>query len=426
MAIDTLPPSPSGEIDHNDVRLKINEIIDEALVNRVIVTQASDFTGALSSTSEYFIDGVIDMGSQSIEVPQGGLTLTGNSFELSKLISSAAGYTMLTSPAGGSGNFIDRDFAVEVTGVGSQVYDLVGDTGFEAFEHLRINWNDCTSLGTIDNYRQGLETGTGRFGGMPQLTLAGTWVGGYFIDTSIVRSLADGAYSLFSAGAGFTMASRFRSNQNVDLPANASFLDFSAANFANPSTLQLDGCIITRNGVADAEDINITPNINEAELPSSFIENQGMKNTFVGAKLSISAEAVTTINTQGVFEVMAGAWAPTGLVHFDNPTNGQARNLGISPRDFLFVMNIILEGPQNDEVAIRVRKFDFSSTTTTTVESQVRIVNNLSGGRNVAFFNLFGSVSIDQNDYIFLEVTNNDNVGSLTAELDSFYVVTER
>ena len=400
--------------------------LPDLLDNRIMVKQASDLSGSLDSTKEYFVDGFIDMGSQPIEVPQGGLTLTGYSFDLSKLTSSVAAYTMFTSPVSGSGNIIDRDFAVEVTGAGSQVYDLVGDTGLEAIEHLRINWNNCTSLGTVDSYRQGLETGTGRFGGTPELTLAGTWVGGYFIDTSIVRNLSNGSYSLFSAGAGFVMNSRFRSNQNIDLPASASFLDFAPSNFVNPSTLQLDGCIITRDGVADAEDTNITPNIDETELISSFIANQGMKNTFVGGKLSISAEAVTTINTQGVFEVMAGTFTATSLVHFDNPTNGQARNLGVSPRDFLFIMNIILEGPQNDGVEIRVRKFDFSSTTTSTVESQVRVVNNLSGGRNVAFFNLFGSVSIDQNDYIFLEVTNNSSTGNVTAELDSFYVVTER
>jgi len=396
------------------------------LLNRVIVTQASDLSGSLDSNKEYFLDGVIDMGSQSVEIPQGGLTLTGYSFDLSKLTSSAAAYTLFTSPVSGSGNILGKDYAIEVTGAGSQVYNIVSDNGFNAFEFSRINYNDCSSLGSIDNYRQGLEVGTGRFGGTPELTLVGTWVGGYFLDTSIVRNLVDGSYSLFKAGAGFAMASRFRSNQNIDLPANASFLDFAPANFANPSTLQLDGCIITRDGVADAEDTNITPNIAESDLASSFIENQGMKNTFVGIKLSISAESETTINTQGTFEVLAGTFNAESIVHFDNPTNGQARNLGVSPRDFLFVMNIILEGPQNDEVEIRVRKFDFATTSTSTIESQTRVVNNLSGGRNVAFFNLFGHVEIDQNDYIFLEVTNNSSSGNVTAELDSFYVVAER
>ena len=397
-----------------------------SLTNRVRVTQASDLTGPLDSTKEYFLDGIIDMGSTSIEVPQGGINFTGYNFDLSKLISSAAAYTMFTSPVSGSGDFLGKDYAIEVTGAGSQVYDIVSDTGFEAFEFSRINYNNCSSLGSIDNYRQGLEVGTGRFGGKPELTLVGTWAGGYFIDTSIVRSLADGAYTLFKAGAGFTMASRFRSNQNIDLPANASFFDFSASNFANPSTLQIDGAIITRNGSLDAEDANINPNITEAELPTAFMGNQGMKNTFTGCKLAISTEVATTINTQGVFETLAGTFTATGLVHFDNPLNGQARHLGVSPRDFIFVMNMTITGVQNEEVEIRIRKFDFSSSTFSTIESQVRQVNAFAGGRDVAFFNLFTAISIDQNDYVFLEITNNSSTASLTAELDSFYVVTER
>jgi len=73
--------------------IKFTNTVDPAtgLSNRVVVTQASDFSGTLDSTKQYFIDGIIDMGSQSIEVPAGGLTITGYSFDLSKLISSATG-----------------------------------------------------------------------------------------------------------------------------------------------------------------------------------------------------------------------------------------------------------------------------------------------------------------------------------------------
>ena len=162
------------------------------LVNRITVEQASDLAGTLDSTKEYFIDGIIDMGSQQIEIPQGGLNLAGYNFDLSKLTSSATGYTMFTSPVSGSGNVLGLDYGIEVTGAGSQVYDIVSDTGFEAFEFSRINYNNCTSLGTIDNYRQGLEIGTGRFGGSPSLTLKGVWAGGYRITTSIVRALSAG------------------------------------------------------------------------------------------------------------------------------------------------------------------------------------------------------------------------------------------
>ena len=100
---------------------------------RILVQEAADLSGTLDSTVEYMIDGIIDMGTQSIEVPQGGLNLAGFNFDVSKLISSENNYTMFTSPASGSGNVLGKDYAIEVTGTNSQVYDIVSDTGFEAF-----------------------------------------------------------------------------------------------------------------------------------------------------------------------------------------------------------------------------------------------------------------------------------------------------
>jgi len=57
----------------NDIVIKNTVDPATGLSNRVVVTQASDFAGILDPTKEYFIDGIIDMGSQAIEIPSGGL-----------------------------------------------------------------------------------------------------------------------------------------------------------------------------------------------------------------------------------------------------------------------------------------------------------------------------------------------------------------
>lgn len=391
----------------------------------VIVRQASDF-GVIDSSKVYLIDGVIDMGTTSIEIPSGGISIIGFTFDVSKLISSAAGYTMFTSPIGGSGNVIGMDYAIEVTGTTSQVYDLVGDTGFEAFEFSRINYNDCTSLGTIDTYRQGLESGTGRFGGTPELTLEGTWVGGYFIDTSIVRGLTDGAYSLYKAGVSFSMASRFRSNQNLDLNANVAFFDFSPSNFVNPSTVQLEGCLVTRNGVQDATDTTIIPNMPVGDIVSNFMGNIGLPNTFVGGMLNITTEVATTIGSSSTFFDLAGTWAASDLQHFDSPSNGQLRHLGTTPREYKLTADLTIESNTNNEIAIRVRKWDDSAASFIDVFTQTRQVNALVGTRDVAFFTLRIGLTLDQNDYIFLQVANNSAANDATVETDSFYTIEER
>ena len=367
-------------------------IIDLVLENRIPITQsnaASILGSALDSTKEYFIDGIIDLTglSVNIEIPQGGLEIKGYSFDTSKIICSDASYTLFTSPVSGSGNLLGQDFAIEITGSTSQVFNVVSDTGFEAIEFNRVNYNDCTSRGTIDNYRQGLETGTGYFGGTPELTLAGVWLGGYFIDTSIVRSLTDGVYSLFKAGTGFSMASRFRSNQNIDLPASASFFDFAPSQFTNPSTVQIDGAIISRDGVFDATDSNLTPNMTEGDLSSNWKNNNGMPNTFEGGSIGVSSETTTTINTQGVFEILlAGSWSTLDLQHFDNPSAGQLRHLGNTPREYKIIADLTVEGGSNDVLTIQITKYDDSAASTSSVIQQTRQVNALVGGRDVAFF----------------------------------------
>ncbi len=396
------------------------------LNGRVRVTQASDF-GVIDSTKEYFLDGIIDFTGTglSIEVPSGGIYITGYNFDTSGLKCTDAAYTLFTSPVGGSGNILFKDFLIDIQGAGSEVYDIVGDTGFEAIEVDRVNFNNCVSLGTVDAYRQGLETGTGRFGGTPELTLAGTWVGGYFIDTSIVRTLSNAAFSLYKAGTAFVMNSRFRSNQNIDLPALASFVDFAPANFVNPSTLQLEQCIITRNGVADAGDSNLTPNISASDLESSWTSNNGLTNTFEGGRANVTVEVTTTI-VQNVFTDLLGTWTASGLQHFDSPSNGQLRHLGNSPREYKVLTSVVLEGNQNDIVTIKIVKFDSSATSFSDVETQTRTINQLQGSRNVGFFNLFAVVTLDQNDYVKVQVTDTSGSNDVTAEIDAFLIVDER
>ena len=409
------------------VQTNFTELYTQFEGSLIVVKQASDLSGTLDSTKAYFIDGVIDMGSQSIQVPAGGLNLFGYSFDVSKLTSSAPNYVMFSSPAGGSGNMLGQDYAVEVTGINSVVYDLTSATGFDAFEFSRINYNNCTSLGEITNYRQGLESGTGRFGGQPQLTLSGTWVGGYFIDTSIVRSMVDGAYSLFKAGAGFQMNSRFRSNMNIDLPASASFFDFAAAQFPNPSTVQIEGAIVTRNGVFNAADTNITPNMTQADLSSNWSNNNGMPNTFEGGSIGVNTEAATGIALTGTFyDLNAASWDSLDLQHFDNPSGNRLRHLGNTPRDYKIIADFAIDSTANDVLTLRIRKWDDSAGSNVTVLEQSRQVNNLVGGRDVAFFNININTTLDQNDYIFLEVANQTAANNATAEADSYYIVEER
>ena len=223
------------------------------------------------------------------------------------------------------------------------------------------------------------------------------------------------------------MASRFRSNQNIDLPASASFFDFAPSNFVNPSTVQIDGAILTRAGVFDATDSNITPNMTQADLVANWMGNNGMPNTFVGGSIGVTTEAATTITVDGQFEDLdATLWTAADLQHFDNPSGNQLRHLGNTPREYTVVASFVLESTANNTVALRVSRFDSSAASSSVVLTQTRQVNNLVGGRDIAFFNININTTLDTNDYIFLEVANIGATNNITAETDSYFIVEAR
>jgi hypothetical protein len=114
------------------------------------------------------------------------------------------------------------------------------------------------------------------------------------------------------------------------------------------------------------------------------------------------------------------------LQHFDNPTGNQLRHLGNTPREYKVVADLVLDSGSNDVVTIRVTKWDDSSSTFITVLDQTRQVNALVGGRDVAFFSVNINTTLDQNDYVKLQVANISATNDITAETDSYYIVEER
>lgn len=403
-----------------------------ALLQRVVVTQdnhATTLGGVIDSTKEYFLDGIIDLGTTRITVPNTGLSLKGYSFDISGLTSTEDNYTMFMSESSeiGSGNLLVFDLSISVTGVSSKVYELYDATGFNALEIVRVNYNDCTSLGDIYEYRQGLESGTGRFGGSPSLTLHGVWVGGYRITTSIARGMSDTTTEpLFKAGTLFVMNSRFLSDLNCDLGTLQPLLDFAPVNFQNPSTLQLKGCIISRDGVIDSADTLTTPNVSNSDLVSDWDTNQGLRNTFVGGKLVMTTQATTTITTQNVYTDFLGTFTTENLQHFDSPLNGKLRHLGKDPVEFEIFADLNIESNANNVIGIRITKYDSSTGLHQDFNPQLRQVNSLVGGRDVAFFTIAENIELQQNDYIKFQVSNQTSTQNLTLEDNSFFRVSER
>ena len=417
-----------GKVNDNFTELYASS----GITGRIVCNQTNKDTtlgGVIDSTKEYFIDGIIDMGTTQITVPTTGMTIRGMSFDISGLTSTENSYTMFISEsiAIGSGNLLGQDYQIDVSGTSSKVYELYDATGFNAFEFLRVNYNNCTSLGDIYDYRQGLEGGTGRFGGSPSLTLHGTWVGGFRITTSIVRSMSDTTTEpLFKAGTAFVMNSRFLTDINCDLGTLQPFADFAPSNFANPSTLQFKGAIISRDGVFNSSDANILPNISHQDLSSDWDNNIGVNNTFVGGKVFVASESATSIVTQGTYYTLNANWASNDLQHFDSPSGGQLRHLGNNPREFKLNVNFSIESTPTNEVGIRLRIWRNSTSSFIEFAERVREINSFVGGRDVGFYNFSFNASLDQNDYVFFQVRNNSSSNNVTLESNSDFTIEER
>ena len=224
------------------------------------------------------------------------------------------------------------------------------------------------------------------------------------------------------------MNSRFLSDINCDLPVSAALLDFAPVDFPNPVTVQLGGCEITRDGVYNAEDSNLIPNMDRGDLSAYWKRNNGLPNTFVGATTSITSEELTTISAGSTYYDLEGVFTGSGAQHFSTSADGKVTHLGNNPREFEVTGNLVLESTQNDSLTIRFRKWDASVPGWVDLDytEQTRVVNNLQGGRDVAYFTLLVGVTLDQGDYLQLQVKNNNGNNDVTAELSSFYRVQER
>lgn len=402
-------------------------IIDKGYVDNetpnttVLVRTASDF-GVIDSTKVYVIDGIVDMGSTIIEVPAGGINVQGFDFNPSKLISSDNSFSLFTSPVGGSGDISVQSLSFEITGSGSQVFDVVAATGNEAIEMKRVNFNNCTSRGVIDNYRQVLETTIGLFGGTPELEFRNV-MSGYRGDTFIVRGISN-ISSLFIAGAGLSFTGRFALNINCDLPALGALIDFAPSNFTMDEACELQECFVTRSGVIDSTDTTIYPNIDESDTQSLWSNNNGLPNTNKVIKASITAEVATVISVINTYEVLLGTFTVDVADHFDMPSNGQFRLLAGNGK-YQISGDLVVDGGTGDVLDIRITKSTDGGTTFPEIIGTVRRqVNALVGGRDVAFFSLGFIAELKKDDRVRIEVANETTTTNVTVELDSYIIVT--
>lgn len=248
-------------------------------LNEVIVRSKIDLINIiLSPTTTYIIDGTITLlSNEYIQVPAGGLTISGYGFDVSKIIKNVAGQSIFSSPVGGSGNFVTNNMEYN-SGLGS-VFNLTDSDGSHAIELNDINFQSCASLGTLNHYRQFTATTCGIYGCSDGFTLEGAWNGFKLVNTNAFGFGAGG--TLVKKGLTTSFANRLYLDLNLSLPTGAKICDFDASNFSSDKLLQVVNCLVKVNGVIDPTTTAATfPNISPFSPKAYFTNNIGIKNSF--------------------------------------------------------------------------------------------------------------------------------------------------
>jgi hypothetical protein len=400
-----------------------------ALNSEVIVTEASQLTGTLSSGTMYTIDGVIDMGSGTITVPAGGLTMRGLGFDISKLVSSTGNASgLFVSPVGGSGNLFLTALSIEYgDGAGpggvARIFNLTDVDSNQAVEFNDVNFQSTDGIGTLTNYRQILMRNIGIFGVQEGLELAGPMAGGARIETTIARGFAflGGSGCIINAGPGLTMAGRFITDANIDLPAAACFTDIAPANIIEDGGFQIIGATFLGDGTP-------LPNMPTTSVKARIRNTAGLRDTYVGGRAVVSSTAASSNPGANTLFQVAGTSTYSDMEWFSSATNGAYEFVYDSSETIEIDVHghVSVTGTQGDIVTFVLRQWDDSAAGYIDISSSGPQTMDRGQGTNRAESVGFITYAVvDQNDRIELWARV-DDVNNITLEIDSSLTIEER
>lgn len=436
MALEIKPPIQEITTDPNNGRFPqvwirwlqylsnsvITEIEADFFSNTVIVKQASDLIN-IDSTKNYMIDGVINLGTQSIEVPEGGLSLSAlnGARDTSVLYSEEDNYTMFTSPSGGySGDVVIESCTLDVTGASSKIFDLDNDGNSNAIDITGVNFgrspvNRLTSLGELTDYRQLLLNGIGVLFCDDGLTFNGTWTGLAAL-TSIVVGFKDSA-TLFKEGTSLTFSGSVRSDMNfLSVGANSVFMDFDEANILEDSGLILD---TFRSGASDA-----MPNLPGSNVKVRYSSCVGVRNTYVGGEYEVSTSATTTISATNTLVKMAGTTTYDDLQWFSQTTDNAFVYDSSQEVEMEVKGSLSFTNSANKTMGLQVRQWVDSSSAY--VDIGPRFIATIGAGGRAENLSFIARCVINGGDRIEIWIENRSDTSNITAEVGGIVAIEER
>ena len=390
-----------------------NQWIQKTLSSRAargtkIVYTADDFDTPVRGDVTYFIDGTVVLGSKKLIVGPDGLSIDGLGFGRSYLISSESSYSMIESDVGGSGDIELRGTSFIASGTSSEVFNINDHDGNSAIDILGCNFISCTSLGSIDGYRQFFADIIAAFSCADGLEFIGSWAGGAKLTNALVRG-AGTNFTMFKAGLGLTFSSRFFTDLNIDLPAGttSSISDFAPSNFTKSNQFQMNAAQVTRAGSIDVEDAFYFPNISHSDIESLWRSNAGIKNTKVGGIWSTTSETATTVSSSATYYKLAGTTTYRNLIHISNTTDNAFVFDSEAQSQIDVFASLEITGTANDEISVKIRVWDDSASAYVDYAEITKPIINYPSATDRNVFTLLDEVVLDVDDRVELWVANN-------------------
>lgn len=384
------------------------------LFNNTVIVRSWQDLQDLQEDAIYYIDGIIDMKGNQMTLPSGSgkVQFFGFSANIAGIIDSTDNYTMFN----GGGQLFVNGIKFTTSGANSKVFDVTGQDAFNAIEFINTNFEDCTSLGEINAYRQGLFENVAIFGSSDGLTLSGVWGGGFRVITTIVRTFdqSNTGGKVFQAGTGLQFSSRFASDANIQVNGTSVAYSFTESNFVNDQDFQLLGGEISGTGTY-VEGITVAST-------KSLWNSVGIDVTFPGAKMVVSSQATTTIPSSGTKVKIAGTFTYSNAIWFDTSIQNRMELLSTFSGSYRALGSLSLTSGNNRQIAIWLRTFNNSDVLQ--YEKAFEITTNGVGrAENVS---IVDTIDLEEGYYVELWVSNETNSDNVTLLDNSNFFIEER
>ena len=388
--------------------------LPSAIIN---VTSAAQLAGVLDSAKVYFIDGVVDLGGLSIIVPPTGLTLKGHGFGISSLQSSDAGHTCFTTDGTFSGSLCITAIDIACVGAGSQVFNLDNAGNSNAVEWNGVNFSQCTSLGELSNYRQGLAHNIGWVGCGDGLTMSGVWSGFAAVDSIVVAGLTG---TLFKAGAGLVVGESFRSNINILGIGAGVFCDFAPAN------ITLDGGF-SLTGVRALVGSTTVPNMPATSTRADIRNCKGIGNTYPGATYIPASNTGIPLPLVDTLYQITGTGSLVGAYWFSGANFNGIQSDSASPIEVECIGALSFVGSSNRLIGLQLRRYNALTSDYTNIGPEyLATLNEGTGGTRAEGVAFTGVTTMRQNDRVEVWVVNRTDSSTITILQGGSFRVGER